>query len=70
MHALSWASCIFLTCDFTSIAVHMAQYICRRHLIPAGGGKTASNDKTLSLRDCVCVTVYSFCNDLNIASEL
>lgn len=42
------SSCIFLTCDLTLTAAHMVQYICHHHLIPAGGGKTDSEDETVS----------------------
>lgn len=41
------SSCVFLTCNFTLTAVHMAPYICHHHLIPAGGGKAASEDASV-----------------------
>lgn len=43
-----FSSCYFLTCDVTLTAVHMAQYISRRHLILVGGGKTVSDNDTMS----------------------
>lgn len=58
------SSCIFLTCDLTLTVAHMVQYICHHHLIPVGGGKTASEDEKLSVYDYY-LPVYSFNHDNN-----
>lgn len=57
-----FSSCYFLTCDVTLTAVHMALYISRRHLILVGGGKTVSDNDTMSRHGLLatkCIFIFT-----------
>lgn len=69
---LSFSSCYFLTCGVTLTAVHMAQYISRHHLILVGGGKTVSDNDTMSWHGLLatkCIFIFTCheetCSDNN-----